>query len=184
MYNGTNPTALNSRAWLIEALLSLMEEKDYDKITIKDICARADLSRQTFYNFFETKNDILCFCIQQCYTKMMDSLKGKSPLTLSDITKSLSHTFQADHRLIQLMICQNLDGLLEQELAVFIRIFAEQLNPATDDQMTGYGTAFLAGAITHIVVYWFKDPHPLSSEQLARLLEDILRGNYYTIHDL
>ncbi len=87
------------------------------------------VSRQTFYNFFETKNDILCSCIQQCYTKMMNSLKEKSPLTLSGITKSLSDTFQEDHRLIQLMICQRLDGLLEQELAVFIRIFAEQLNP-------------------------------------------------------
>lgn len=181
MYNGTNPIALNSRNWLKEALLSLMEEKPYDKITIKDICTRADLSRQTFYNFFETKNDILRFCIQQCYTEMMESLKTKHPLTLPDITKSLSDTFQNHHRLIRLIICQNLDGLLEHELAVFIRIFAEQMNPEDDSKLTNYGTAFLAGAITHTVIYWFKDPQPLSSGQLADLLADIIRGNYYTI---
>lgn len=181
MYKGTNPTALKSRNWLIDALLALMEEKPYDKITIKDICTRADLSRQTFYNFFETKDDILRFCIQQCYTEMMETLKDKTPLSLSDITNSLSDTFHRNRRLMSLIIFQNLDSLLEHELAFFIRIFAEQMNSGADSHLTNYGTAFLAGAITHTVIYWFKDPDPISSKQLAELLSAIVHGSYYTI---
>lgn len=61
MYNGNNPTALNSRDWLVQALLSLMNSMPYSKITVKNICTKADLSRQTFYNFFETKDDIIRF---------------------------------------------------------------------------------------------------------------------------
>ena len=37
MYEGNNPTALNSREWLINALLTLMKTKPYAKITVKDI---------------------------------------------------------------------------------------------------------------------------------------------------
>lgn len=54
MYNGKNPTAIQSREWLIQTLLSMMNEMPYSKITIKEICHRADLSRQTFYNFFNS----------------------------------------------------------------------------------------------------------------------------------
>ena len=51
MYDGNNPTALHSMKGLADALLFLMEEQDYSRITVKDICNKADLSRQTFYNF-------------------------------------------------------------------------------------------------------------------------------------
>lgn len=91
MYEGNNPTALNSREWLVDALLTLMETKPYSKITVKDICHKADLSRQTFYNCFDAKDDIILFCIKRCYLEMMHSLK--SPLSLSDITEELVKTF-------------------------------------------------------------------------------------------
>lgn len=183
MYEGNNPTALNSREWLVNALLTLMETKPYPKITVKDICQKADLSRQTFYNFFETKDDIILFCIKRCYLEMMDSLKSKPSLLLSDITEELVKTFHKNQHLIHLIISQNLEHLLEYELASVIQIFAEQVNPETSNHPYTYGTAFLTGAIAHTVIYWFKDSQPISSEQLAALLTNILSGNYYVIKD-
>lgn len=181
MYQGNNPTALNSREWLIHALLSLMETKPYSKITIKEICQTADLSRQTFYNFFETKDDIILFCIQQCYLEMMENLKTKSPLLLSDITEQLILTFRNHDKMMHLIISQNLEYLLERKLASAIEIFAEQVNPETSAHPYKYGTTFLTGAIAHTVIYWFQDPDPIPSEQLSELLSDILSGNYYVI---
>ena len=58
MYSGTNPTALQSQRWIADSLTGLMLEKSYARITIQDICKRADLSRQTFYNFFNSKESI------------------------------------------------------------------------------------------------------------------------------
>lgn len=82
-----------------------------------------------------------------------------------------------------MIISQNLELLLEYELASVIQIFAEQVNPETSNHPYKYGTAFLTGAIAHTVIYWFKDPHPIPSEQLAELLTKILSGNYYVIKD-
>lgn len=183
MYEGNNPIALNSREWLVHALLTLMETKPYPKITVKDICQRADLSRQTFYNFFETKDDIILFCIKRCYLEMMDGLKAKSSLSLSDITEELVKTFHKNQAMMQLIILQNLEHLLEYELASVIEIFAEQVNPEINSPSSKYGTAFLTGAIAHTVIYWFKEPHPIPSEQLSELLANILSGNYYVIKD-
>jgi AcrR family transcriptional regulator len=42
-----------------EALLSLLEKKDFEYITIKEICDAADVNRSTFYLHYENTCDLL-----------------------------------------------------------------------------------------------------------------------------
>ena len=71
---GENPIQIRSRNSLLKALISLMEEKPFDKISISDIAVRAELSRQTFYTNFDTKEEILEHFLReifdQCSLKM------------------------------------------------------------------------------------------------------------------
>lgn len=41
------------------ALVELMQEKSFSKITVKEICDRADLNRTTFYKHYNDQEDIL-----------------------------------------------------------------------------------------------------------------------------
>lgn len=181
MYEGNNPTALNSRTWLVQSLLSLMEEVPYSKITVRDICTKADLSRQTFYNFFDTKDDMIRFCIRQCYGEMMERLASKAPLQLIDVTGQMAETFEKNQKLIRLIISHKLNALLEAEIASAIHLFAEDVKPHMEDSLSQYGTEFLIGGISHTVLYWFQDSQPLSAEQLSDLLFDILSGAYFKL---
>lgn len=51
--------AINVKKLLAEALLELSEEKPLEKITVTDIVTRAGAGRQTFYNHFKDKNDLV-----------------------------------------------------------------------------------------------------------------------------
>ncbi len=42
-----------------EALLSLLLEKDFENITVKDVCTRAGVNRSTFYLHYENTADLL-----------------------------------------------------------------------------------------------------------------------------
>lgn len=42
-----------------EAFLSLLEEKDLEFITVKDVCSRAGVSRSTFYLHYESFADLM-----------------------------------------------------------------------------------------------------------------------------
>lgn len=42
-----------------EALLLLLEQKEYDAITVKEVCQKAGVNRSTFYLHYETMNDLL-----------------------------------------------------------------------------------------------------------------------------
>ena len=44
----------NTALLMDEALLLLLEKKDYDYITIKEICEKAGVNRSTFYLHYET----------------------------------------------------------------------------------------------------------------------------------
>lgn len=49
---------------LREALHSLIREKDYDAIVVKEILDRADVGRSAFYTHFRDKDDLLASSIQ------------------------------------------------------------------------------------------------------------------------
>ena len=51
--------AINVKRLLAEALLELSKEKSLDKISVTDIVKYAGAGRQTFYNHFKDKNDLL-----------------------------------------------------------------------------------------------------------------------------
>ena len=48
-----------TRRRLKEAILELIEHRDYERITIDDITARADVARSTFYSHFDSKEALL-----------------------------------------------------------------------------------------------------------------------------
>src|SRR5690625_4145245 len=48
---------------LMNSLLDLLKTKDYNAITISEICQSAGYNRGTFYNNFNNKDDLLDFLI-------------------------------------------------------------------------------------------------------------------------
>ena len=54
-----NAQALRSKCALVAALYQLMERDTYQDLTITQICQEAEVTRQTFYRHFQTKQDVL-----------------------------------------------------------------------------------------------------------------------------
>lgn len=49
----------NTARLMDEALIALLEEKDFEYITVKEICERAGVNRSTFYLHYETLDDLV-----------------------------------------------------------------------------------------------------------------------------
>lgn len=47
-----------------DALIALLEQKPLEYITVRDICAKAGVSRSTFYLHYETIDDLLSECVE------------------------------------------------------------------------------------------------------------------------
>ncbi|MGG3281101.1 TetR/AcrR family transcriptional regulator [Paenibacillus solani] len=57
--NEADPRVIRTRRLLQDAFASLIEEKDFDSITVRDIAERATVNRATFYAHFIDKFEIL-----------------------------------------------------------------------------------------------------------------------------
>ena len=61
---------LNTARLMNEALLILLEKKNYEFITVKEICKKAGVNRSTFYLHYETMDDLLEETIDYITSKM------------------------------------------------------------------------------------------------------------------
>ncbi len=55
----TDRRVRRTRTALHKALIELMIERGYDKVTVQDVLDRADVGRSTFYAHFRSKDDLL-----------------------------------------------------------------------------------------------------------------------------
>lgn len=60
---------LNTARLMNEALLLLLEKKNYEFITVKEICEKAGVNRSTFYLHYETMEDLLSESIEYIIEK-------------------------------------------------------------------------------------------------------------------
>lgn len=50
-----------TRFYIVQALFKLMNEYEYEKISVTDIASKAGVGRATFYRYFKRKEDILIY---------------------------------------------------------------------------------------------------------------------------
>ena len=64
-YESNNAKAIFSKDSISSALLCLMHNVHYDKITISEICKEADVVRSSFYRNFTSKEDVLMYIFRR-----------------------------------------------------------------------------------------------------------------------
>jgi AcrR family transcriptional regulator len=65
-----------SRRLIVDALLALLREKRYDRITVQEITDRADVGRTTFYAQFRSKEDVLVSEIERVLGQLHEQQLG------------------------------------------------------------------------------------------------------------
>ena len=180
MYRGTNSTALQSQQWLSESLIRLLEEKPYPQITIGNICAGADLSRQTFYHVFDSKEEVLRFCLQRQYEKQFRRFAGQQVITVGEIVGAFAVVVAENQKLLRLMIENQLDSVISDEMSKCVSLFARRfVKQENNNELLPYSEALLSGALGHLLVYWFGQETPISIESLTTLITKFLNGDLF-----
>ena len=178
MYNGTNPSALRSREWLCSAMLDLLKLRKFDEITIKDVCREADLSRQTFYQIFESKEEIIEYHFGELFSEFRVRCAGFDCITLTELTIQFFTFFSQQADFIQVLTENNMSYVLERqferylpEIGLFQRINETEAFP-------DYTVSYVAGALCQILIHWYEKGMDLSVNQIASMTEQLITGKH------
>ena len=87
--NKSESKYFNTALLMNEALLLLLEKKDYEFITVTEICKKAGVNRSTFYLHYENIYELLEETIENLGKQFLSSFDNRPPLEM----KSKKDTF-------------------------------------------------------------------------------------------
>lgn len=179
MYNGTNKTALKSQKKILEALLELMQQEDYNDITVKNICKKADISRQTFYYLFESKDEIAIYYLNNFFEELEQYLNDKGATSLHDNIFNYFSAIDNNDNIKKFMRVTSIMPIFEQRfLNLTGKIHMIKTNKSVDKN-DFYAHHFLSAGLNGIFLFWLDKNKEISPENLVTIIENILRGKVF-----
>lgn len=174
MYSGNNPSALRSQKWIKDALLALIEEKPYRKISVKEITERSDLARQTFYQLFESKDEIIEYHLDNLFHAYIAELKALQDVTVEDVARLYFAFFQNHARFIEKLIENDLLNIMNRKFHTYLTEVQLVLQYAQSSRYSEYEVAFISSGLIGILVHWFSTNRALSIDELAQMVGGML----------
>ena len=153
---------------LTKALLSLLEKKKLNEITISELCNKAGLSRLSFYRNYGSMEEI----IREHLTGITDILLTSSSANFRTTPREEFIAMLFEHMygikdLVTLLIDNDLSYLLKEEFdAAFMRSVRIYNDP--------YRCYVASGAYFNLFYYWFSNGCKEKPSEVSKMLDGFL----------
>ena len=85
--NKSESKYFNTALRMDEALIALLEQKDLEFITVKEICQKAGVNRATFYLHYETVSDLVSEAVEQINERFVSYFPQRAEEFLADLDR-------------------------------------------------------------------------------------------------
>lgn len=192
----------NTAVLMDESLLSLLEKKDFEYISIKEICQKAGVNRSTFYLHYETMDDLLNETIELIESRFYESFdnqkldvknviltnqKDKMFLLTPEYLDKYLNFVKENKKVFNLAfnrpnLFRSEDYLNKFDKDLF-KPFMDYLN--IDELAKPFITDFYIQGIMSIIKKWVKDDCKLTNEEVIKVIYycanlDILKREFDT----
>ena len=176
-----NRQARRSRKTLQTALLELLHEKEYNKISISDITRKADLARPTFYAHYKTKGHLLTSIIDGFLDNLFSGLEevnvnGEDVMRDIQLNTELFHLLRESNDIVALMKIFDIDALfLERFKEGWCNFFSTRIPKMqnADPHYQEFIYQFLAFSMYAILKKWIEFDMQVPDEVMGSLLYNL-----------
>lgn len=190
-----NRRVTRTRQLIRQAMLALMMERGYEKVTVQDILDRANIGRSTFYAHYRDKEDLLLRGIAEI--SYGDEVEARVRQHLQDlqqqgVTHTLSTTPMFTHvkhnrQLHEVMFRKNKENpILEKGTALLYANTQAQLEHL---QKPGHAPAvplaalthFLTGGLMALIQWWVDSGADYTPQQMDELFQQIAMPGVFKV---
>lgn len=187
-----------TRQAITQAFAKLMQEKNYDSITIADIIDSANIGRSTFYAHFETKEQLLKLFSGELFQELLEEeTKEASHLSIEELfdkvvrgldfeayQKANPYNFQSMERrfmLVNLLSGENADMVLRYLKDTIKENIKEDCEKGIiKDSSKKIPTDFLIQQISSTfaesLVWWIRNERKTSSKELTSYFKSMINS--------
>ncbi|MBS9335324.1 TetR/AcrR family transcriptional regulator [Fructobacillus sp. M1-13] len=152
---------------LLETASALFASMPFSKITVKHICEKAEVNRNTFYRHFDDKFDLLEYIIKEALTMMMEQIDIKD-FQRAPFTTINEFTFKDA---LSVLNFQLQDKVFEEEF--YNAVFREMANMSNKDIL------WLLGDMQVIRIWNSTLQKPYSFQQDYKLFDEIIQAHSF-----
>ena len=161
-----NTTHEMMMGYMAGALLELMLEKDYTKISIGEIAKKAGVDRSSYYRHFKSKEDIISFFFDMVLKESLDGYTNLSSIDFTLYIHSIYTAFFNYRKEILLIHYANLSFLLLDVLSKRFQ-FSEL---AKDFPLSKqYELSYIIGGIYNNLIFWMSRDMKETPDELMEI---------------
>ena len=152
------------------AMLEILKEKEFDSISITEICNKAEVARKTFYRNFNNKEDVIKTSIDLKLSEFTSTgilTEGVNPLELSECYIQ----FWYDRKdFLKLLLERNLFSILNYKYDIYMQDLRRLMKG--DEEETPeieYFLKFISGGFWNVLQTWVRKDFKETPKELAKL---------------
>lgn len=172
-----------SKKIIILSFYRLLSNKNLDKITIEDILKESEVSRSTFYRYFEDKYDLMAWCYKY---KVNSILNQTANLGFKEVFYQIYVFIKSEQTYFRKPIHEDHEHsfyrfFLNYSIEYYTKIFLSIYKKEKISENEKYLITYMANGQVSIVIQWIKDgckknPSELS-EFIFHLMPDTFKVN-------
>ena len=178
----------NTALLMDEALLRLLEKKEYEFITVKEVCKTAGVNRSTFYLHYETIDDLLKESVEMINKRFVGKFDAEN-IFIADVQNASKHDsilitpkylkpyleFVKENKRALRLICSK--GLLFQTENTLNKMYKALFSPILDkfgiaEDDKPYVFDFYFKGVVAIVMRWVSLDCKKDENEVIRLIEN------------
>lgn len=170
--------ALNVKEILADGLLDLCQEHQLVSITIKQLLEKTHVSKQSFYNHFLDKNDLIQYIYLTRIIPDFDNPEKEISFydSMVDVFKRMKKYHQFMKQALLLEGQNNLKDYIFQHCKEFdLQFHQKRYGSQPMSEALRFATEYHATASSSMTISWVLSDMPASCEEMARLITE-LRG--------
>lgn len=176
MYTGDNKIAKQSQAAVVDTLAGLLKEKKFSEISISELCKKSGVSRQTFYTWFKTKENIIEYNLETGSSFVLES-KGDA-ITLAEICQHFTSYVEQNYSFLSIIIKNGLSRILYKSF--YHKLYNDTLLTVCENEAERkYIASFLAGGFFSIITVYIEDKQ-MKEKDLERMTINLFSGAYFS----
>jgi len=158
---------------LVRALVELMAESGYEKLSVQQILERASVGRATFYLHYRSKEDLLRSSFDNLREQLAEHCHAGTPNSVEPLAFSLAFFQHVDsHRKLYRAIVGRESGAIvdRQMRRLLADLVREEMGPHSRDvKRAELAAQYVAGAMASIVTWWLDRSIKLTVEEINAL---------------
>ncbi len=169
-----------SRMIIRKSFLELLESKPLNKITVKDICEKANVNRTTFYSNYYDIYDLLSTIEGELYEKITNAIRNPNDLSNSIIVlEKICLTISENPDICRVLFGENgnkdfISKIMYLPYGIIEKQWKEQLK-SKDSKTLGYIYEYVASGSVGVIKKWVENDFQDSPQEIALLLNNLTK---------